>query len=572
MGYCARLNRRLDTLYHGQVRASEEDGCLVLSGELTDWDEIVRLGLSAVRPRRYAGLINDIRLSNAAPAPMRAPSQTDRSLEGLCPDVLVIGGGVVGCAIARELTRYDLNVLLAEKEHDVAMHASSHNDGMVHPGVDLLPGQVKRRYNRRGNQMYDAVTRELDVPFRRTGQYLCMQTPRLARIAFLAQFYFLLTGVPVRFLTKRALLRREPALSNRIRGALFFPTAGAVCPYGLTIAYAENAASNGARFSFDTAVLGMQVENGGIVSVSTNRGTLHPRVVVNAAGVFSDVVAEMAQDRFFTIHPRRGTNAILDHKAAIQVRAIASSFGTSATKKKHSKGGGCVHTVDDNLLVGPDAVETYEREDAATRAQSIEDTFKKQRYTDPALHARDIIAYFTGIRAATYEEDFVIQKGRRTRNLVHAAGIQSPGLTAAPAIAVDVAQMAVELIEQAGRPVRKNAAFSPIRHAIVRPRELDDDAREALIRKNPDYGEIVCRCEQVSRGEILDALRRSIPCDTVDGVKRRVRPGMGRCQGGFCGPLVLSIIAAEKCVEPTEVAKSGAGGELLLSETKPKNL
>lgn len=571
MGYCTRLNKRLDAQYHGQVRAYEEDGCLILRGTLSDWDEIVRIGLFAVRPHRYAGLINDIRLANTMPAPMRIPSLSDRSLEGQHPDVLVIGGGIVGCAIARELTRNALDVLLLEKEHDVAMKASSHNDGMVHPGIDLFPGQVKRRYNRRGNRMYDAITRELDVPFRRTGQYLCMQTPRLTRVAFFAQIYFLLTGVPVRFLAKHALQLCEPSLSNHICGALFFPTAGTVCPYGLTIAYAENAASNGARFCFDTAVLSMQVDNNRIVSASTNRGTLYPRVVVNAAGVFSDTVAEMAQDRFFTIHPRRGTNAILDHNAASQVRTIASSFGTSSTRKKHSKGGGCVHTVEDNLLIGPDAVETCEREDAQTRSQSIEDTFKKQRYTDPALQQRDIIAYFTGIRAATYEEDFVIQKGRRTKNLVHAAGIQSPGLTAAPAIAVDVAKMVTELIEETGQTVQKNAAFSPIRHGIVRPRELSDSARDALIAQNPDYGEIICRCEQVSRGEILDALRRSIPCDTPDGVKRRVRPGMGRCQGGFCGPLVLSIIAAEKGVAPTQIGKCGPGSAMLLSETKSKN-
>ena len=562
-----RLNKHLHARFGDAVRAYEEDGCVVLRGALPAWEDVVAAGRMAVDRRRYAGVVNDIHFTGAPIPPMRMPSVSDMSLEGQRPDVLIIGGGIVGCAIARELTRHQLDVLLVEKEHDVAMQASSRNDGMVHPGVDLLPGQVKRRYNAMGNRMYDRVTGELEVPFTRCGQYLCVHRPLFVAAAFAAQLYYLLLGVPARFLTRRALKKREPALSPGIRAALFFPTAGTVCPYGLTIAYAENAAENGARFSFDTAVTAMSVENGRIQSVTTNRGTVYPAVVVNAAGVFSDEVAEMARDRFFSIHPRRGTNSILDHKAAPQVRTIASSLGTASTKKQHTKGGGLVHTIDNNLLVGPDACETFERENYATYASGVRNTFDRQRHTSPGLSERDIITYFTGVRAATYEEDFVIGKGRRTHNLVHAAGIQSPGLTAAPAIGVAVADMAVSLLQET-RAVAPNASFDPHRAAIVRPADLSGVARDALIRREPDYGEIVCRCEQVSRGEIIAALHRAIPCDTVDGVTRRVRPGMGRCQGGFCGPLVLDIIARETCAAPERVQKSGPGSELLLGRTK----
>lgn len=567
MSYLKNINKKLGDRFGGRVSAREVDGCLVLEGALSSWDDVVEAGMMSVNKRRYAGLVNDIRMEGTKIPGMRIPPLTDRALEGRTPDVLIVGGGVVGCAIARECARYRADVLLCEKEHDVALQASGRNDGMVHPGVDLLPGQVKRRYNMRGNRMYDRICKELDVPFRRSGQYLCFLKPSLILAGFFAQFYFMLIGPYGRFYGAKAFHRREPHMNPEIKGALFFPAAGVVSPYGLTIAYAENAADNGVQISLDTAVLGMRVENGAIVSAATNRGTIYPKVVVNAAGVFSDDVAKMACDRFFTIHPRRGTNTILDHKSAVRLGTIVSSFGTSSTKKKHTKGGGLVRTIDDNILVGPDAVETFEKENYSTSAQSVHDVFEKQSRTDPALRFREAITYFTGVRAATYEEDFIIRKGRRTKNIVHAAGIQSPGLTAAPAIAADVSKMAMELLGKV-RKVEKNPDFNPIRKGIVHASGLCEADRDALIQQNPDYGEIVCRCEEVSRGEVLDALHRSVPCDTVDGVKRRVRPGMGRCQGGFCGPLVLRIIAEDKGLSPEQVEKSGLGSELLLCGIK----
>ncbi len=415
------------------------------------------------------------------------------------------------------------------------MQASSRNDGMVHPGVDLLPGQVKRRYNMRGNRMYGRICQEMDVPFRRSGQYLCFQSKKLAAAAWVAQLYYLIFGPRCRFLGKKAFFRREPNMSPKIRAALFFPAAGVVSPYGLTIAYAENAADNGARISLDTAVLGMQVQNGEITSVSTNRGTVYPKVVVNAAGVFSEEVARMANDRFFSIHPRKGTNTILDHKAAKRMAAIVSSFGTASTKKKHTKGGGLVRTIDDNTLVGPDAVETFLHEDFTTCAQNVADVFEKQRLTDPALSTRDAITYFSGIRAATYEEDFVIRKGRRTQNIIHAAGIQSPGVTAAPAIAVDVSK----------RRRRSLAKHSRVQEKIL----LQSGSERDLSGKRNDGGKsgtpdpagsglwrncLPLRTDSAA-AKFGTRCTEAFPAIRWHGVKRRVRPGMGRCQGGFCG-------------------------------------
>lgn len=567
MSYCKRINQKLSDRFGGRVSAREFDGCLVLEGALERWDDIVAAGLMAANKRRYDGLVNDIVFTGGEIPPMRLPAFSDNALEGETPDVLIIGGGIVGCAAARECARYDMRILLVEKEHDLAMQTSSRNDGMVHPGVDLIPGQVKRRYNMRGNKLYDQVCRELDVPFRRSGQYICFHGWKMALAAFFGQLYFLLIGPRGHFIGRKAFRKREPNMNPAISGALYFPSAGVVAPYALTIAFGENAADNGARIMTDTAVLGMTLENGRIAAVRTNRGTIYPKVVINASGVFSEEIARMAQDRFFSIHPRKGTNTILDHKASVRMNTIVSSFGTASTKKRHTKGGGLVKTIDGNTLVGPDAVETYLKEDYTTEAQNIADVFEKQSATDPALHMRDAITYFSGIRAATYEEDFVIRKGKWTKNIVHAAGIQSPGTTAAPAIAQDVSRMAAELLNET-RPVKPNEAFNPVRKGVIRANELSPEERDELIRENPDYGEIVCRCEQVSRGEVVAALHRSVPCNTLDGVKRRVRPGMGRCQGGFCGPLVLQIIAKELDIPLGQVEKNARGGEVLLGAIK----
>jgi glycerol-3-phosphate dehydrogenase len=566
MLYVSRLNKKLEKTFRGKVRAKLADGCLRLTGELPGWDDIVRAGRMSVNKKKYT-VVNDIKFTGGKISPAKLPPVSDNTLHGKRPDVLVIGGGVVGCAIARELTRYKLDVMLVEKEHDVALHASGRNDGMVHPGLDLRRGQLKKKYNDAGNRMYPRICGELDVPFQYTGQYLCFTDGLLRPAAIASLFYWKLMGISAKYISRRSLAKREPHLSGKIKFALFFPSAGVVCPYGLTIAYAENAAENGAKICLDTAVIDIEIWNKKIVSVMTNRGRIYPKLTINAAGVFTEEIARLAHDRFFSIHPRRGTNMILDKKAAFLVKTIASQFKTAeaktAAKETHSKGGGIVHTVDGNLLVGPDAIETYEKEGFSTDRESIRAVLTKQRQTASGLFERDIITYFTGIRAATYEEDFIVSFGRFTGNIIHAAGIQSPGLTAAPAIAVDISKMAAEFLGAA-----VNEKFNPVRKAIIRAAELPDEERDALIKKEPDYGVIICRCEEISRGEVLAALRRSVPCDTVDGVKRRVRPGMGRCQGSFCGPHVAEIIAAEKDIPITGVRKMSYDSSILLGDNK----
>ena len=559
-----RINRKLQKSFGGAVRAELRDGCIVLTGKLESWDDVVAAGMTAAKPNSDTHVVNDIVCTGVQPEKMHMPELSDRALDGERPDVLIIGGGISGCSIARELSRYKLDILLTEKEADLALGASGRNDGEVHPGVDLSKGSLKHKYIRRANRMYEGLCRELDVPFKRTGQYACFTNKKLLPFVRLYAWWRRYhDGIEdTRIVMGDEIRKNEPKLSPDVAFALSNSSSGSVSPYNLVIAYAENAVNNGARVSLSTAVTGMDIENGEIKAVHTNRGTIYPREVINCAGVYSDIVAQMAQDRFFSIHPRRGTNAILDKKTGETFKTIASVVGAKTPGHTHTKGGGILHTAHDNLLVGPDAVETPERENTATNAESIARVFAKQRITMPTLTEKDIITYFTGVRAPTYEEDFIIEPGRRTKNIYHVAGIQSPGLTTAPAVAQDVAAYIAQLFK-----AEKNESFDPVRKAPPRLAEMDDAERAALIRENPDYGVIVCRCEEISRGEILDALRSPICVPTLDGVKKRVRPGMGRCQGGFCSPLVTKIIAEYLGVPLTEVMK-GSGQSPIVFESK----
>lgn len=563
-----KINKRLTKRFGGTVKAAEKDGCVVLTGHLATWNEVVEACALAAEKYSAVHVVNDIVCDEVKAQEMRVPKLQDTALEGDKPDVLIIGGGISGVTIARELAKWKLDILLVEKEADLALQASGRNDGEVHPGIDLSKGSKKHDYIRKGNEMYETVCKELDVPFRRVGQYVCFNKSYLKPlVAVYCMIRKKRDGISdTELISGAELKRREPNFAQEFKFAISNPSSGCVCPYGLTIAYAENAVQNGARVALNTAVLGMEVENGVIKRVTTNRGTLYPRLVINAAGVFAEDVAAMAGDRFFSIHPRRGTNSILDKKAGAFMHSIAS-IKELTRSKTHSKGGGILHTVHDNLLIGPDAVETYEKENTETYRESIETVFAKQKRTMPRLSERDIITYFTGVRAPTFEEDFIIERGRKTKNLIHCAGIQSPGLTTAPAVALDIEKMAVEFLKSQ-KAVEKNPDYNPVRHGVPVLNEMDDESRAALIKENPDYGVIVCRCEEISKGEILDALRSPICVPTVDGIKKRIRPGMGRCQGGFCSPLVTQIIADFLGVPLSEVKKSSADAVITFGRTK----
>lgn len=563
-----KLQKKLDREFEGNLHVTILDNAIHVSGEATSWKDCIRAcSLCAVKDG-HLHVVNDVTVKGVTIPPMRLPTIKNKELDKLTPDVLIIGGGISGASIARELSKWDLDILLVEKEADLAMQASGRNDGEVHPGVDLRKGSLKQQYVVAGNQTFDKICKELDVPFKRRGQYVGFKQKYLYPIAWLYawQRRHICKVTDSCLVGGKKLNEVEPHLNEDFAFALYNKSAGCVCPYGLTIAYAENAVTNGASVSLNTAVLSMEVEKERIVSVETNKGRIYPTIVINAAGTFAEDIAAMAKDRFFSIHPRRGTNSITDKKAAYLVQSIASIKQISKNKN-HTKGGGILRTVHNNLLVGPNAVETYEKENFETRSEDIKEVFHKQKQTVKDLSERDIITYFTGVRAATFEEDFIIEKGRHTKNIIHCAGIQSPGLTTAPLVALDIERMTVEELQKV-KKVERNKQFNPIRKGIPVLREMSEEERTAMIQENPEYGIIICRCEEISKGEIMDALNSPIPVHTVDGIKKRIRPGMGRCQGGFCMPLVTKIISEYDKIALHEVKKSGEGSYLTLRETK----
>ena len=565
-----KLQKKLDGRFGGKFKVEYLDEALHVTGRSDDWSEIIEAcSLCVQKKGSRIHVVNDIAfLGRGIPSPHR-PRLQDDFLEGRHPDVLVIGGGISGASIARELSKWKLDILLVEKEMDLAMQASGRNDGEVHPGVDLDRGLLKQEYVLRGNRMYEKVCSELGVPFRRCGQYVCFTdkwTKPLVK-AYAWQRKHICGVKDTRIISREELLKAEPNVADSIKFAMYNPSAGCVCPYGLTIAFAENAVMNGAVVSLSTIVEDMEVVDGRICKVVTNRGNVYPKVVINAAGVFSDEIARMADDRFFSIHPRKGTDIIMDRKKGGELMSIATIkelFGSD----KHTKGGGILHTVHDNLLFGPDAVETFLREDYTTARENVDKVFTKQQRTIEDISKGDIITYFSGVRAATFEEDFIIEEGRKTHNLIHCAGIQSPGLTTAPAVALDVEKMTIDMLRRMGMNPEVNKDFNPVRKPIPEVRNLPDEERDALIRQNPDYGVVICRCEEISKGEILDALHSPIPVPTVDAVKRRVRPGMGRCQGGFCMPLVSEIIGREFNLDMKDVMKSTDSSPISFEKTK----
>lgn len=583
-----KLKKKLLTI-DPSIEAFEKDDCIFLTGLVDDYSKVVKACSTAIDKKRYLGVVNKIKVKGFEQKVV-LPSINDNKYEGKECDVLIIGGGITGCALARELSRYNLKIMLVEKGHDVASGQSSRNGGVVHVGLNFSSKSLKLKYCVRGNNMYEKLSEDLHVPFEHKGQVTFART-------YLEMFMLFVTclggkkkGIDkLKMMNRKDLLKYEPSVPEWSVGGLLMGTGGITCPHKMTIALAENAVENGASICLDTAVLAMELKDNKIVKVKTNRGTIIPKVVVNASGVYADDIAEMANDRTFTIHPRTGTDMITDKKVGYMVNTSMGKtpFTLSPSQLKsipnnpisklkamiknmhsHSKGVGLIHSVDGNMLVGPNADEVMDKEDLSTNRKVFDNIIKVQQEVAPNFKASDVIAYFAGVRAPTYEEDFVVRRGIKTKNIFEAAGIQSPGLTAAPAIAEDLRIWIKEYLEEIGEEVKENPSFNPKRKYAPVLSELSLEERNELIKQNPDYGEIVCRCEEISKGEIIDVLRSPLPVYTVDAVKRRCRPGMGRCQGGFCMPLVMNIISKEANIPLEEITKSTMDSKIVFSETK----
>ncbi|MGE5574095.1 MAG: NAD(P)/FAD-dependent oxidoreductase [Bacteroidota bacterium] len=463
-------------------------------------------------------------------------------------DVAVIGAGVIGAAIARELARYDLAVVLLEREMEPAFGTSKANSGVVHAGFHSAPGTLEASLCVEGNVMFDEIAAELSVPFKRNGSLMVAMS--LEEVDVLREYLDRgrRNGVPgLRLLDAGEVHALEPGLSPDVVAALHAPTGGIVCPYQLTFALVENAVANGVRFMAGSPVTSLHVGNGRVTAVETAQATIiEAEWVVNAAGLFADQIAAMAGDESFEIRPRKGEEYLLDKRVGSLVRSTVFPVPTPV-----SKGILVIPTADGNIMVGPTAEDVSDRLDLATTRAGFEAVFAAARRMVPAVSPRDVIASFAGLRAASSERDFIIRPSGVTRGMVHVAGIESPGLTAAPAIAC----MVVGILRDEGLEARARRGFNPIRPAPVRFSQLSRAEQARLVESDPSFGRIVCRCETVTEAEVLDAIRRG--ARTVDGVKLRTRAGMGRCQGGFCMPRVMRILSRELGVPLEAITKRG---------------
>ncbi|MDR1629620.1 MAG: NAD(P)/FAD-dependent oxidoreductase [Oscillospiraceae bacterium] len=474
-------------------------------------------------------------------------------------DVAVIGAGVVGALVARELTKLNIRVALLEKRNDVAMGATKANSAIVHGGFDAKPGTLKAKLNVEGTALMPLVCNELNVPFGNNGSLVLgfdeedMETLRslLARAAE--------NNVPgVRIIDREELLEMEPNIAKEAVGALVSATAGIVCPYELTIAAVENAVENGLSFIRNCEVQGIDFADSEFV-LHTTLGDIRSQFVVNAAGAYAGDIARMIGDESVRIQPRLGEYYLLDRAVGLTV-----THTVFQCPGKMGKGILVSPTVDGNLLIGPTALDMEEFDNVATTAEGLEKVKILATKSVPSVSAKNAITSFAGLRAHPLNDDFIIDYSPVNRRFIHAAGIESPGLSASPAIAKYVRSL---LLGIAGDLQSRND-FDPVRRKPVRFRALNDKQREELIAQNRAYGRIVCRCEMITEGEIVDAIHAPAGARDVDGVKRRTRAGMGRCQGGFCGSKVVEILARELNVPLNEITKFGGGSDILYDKTK----
>jgi len=472
-------------------------------------------------------------------------------------DVAVIGGGVTGCAIARWLSRYHVRIALLEKEAEVCFGTSKANSGIVHAGFHSTPGTLKARFCFKGNRMYDQLTRELDVEFERNGVLMVAITDEEKTI--LRKYYQqgLVNGVEdLALLDRNRLLEMEPNLSPEVKLGLYAPGGGVVYPMELTMALAENAACNGVHILTGASVTAIEdthnEEGAARWCIKTARGKLAAAYIINAAGLYADQIAGMIGDHSFRICPRKGEEYLLDKRLRGLVHSTVFPVPTPV-----SKGILVIPTIHGNIMLGPTAEEIEERDDCSTTRQGYEQVMAGVRKLVPSISPGDIITAFSGIRAAADQDDFIIGPSVQADSFINVAGIQSPGLTAAPAIAEKV----VDILRDVGLRLCERDDFQPRRNPVIRFRELNDEDRSKLIAEDPAYGHVVCRCETVTEAEIIDAIRRG--ARTLDGIKLRTRAGMGRCQGGFCTPKIINILARELNIDPLQVTKRGAESELL---------
>ena len=557
----------------GGISVKVEDRVVYLGGKVQSFEDFIAIGSSIGKIKGVRGVVNNI----SYPGKKERKKKEGRKKKIGKADVVIVGGGVVGCFIARELSRYDLNIVLVEKGEDVAVGTTKANNAMVHTGIGEKMGTLKQKLCVEGHWMYEKVAEELKVPYKKCGMWIITTEHTLEHYripSFIANFvskhvipYIVLRrgkklGIPMEIVGRKELLEKEPYVTKKALAAVYSPTYGVTCPYYLTIALAENAIENGVEVMLNTEVVDIEVEGGRVKSVVTTKGTIDADFVINAAGLFADEIAEMAGAREYTIHPKKGSTLLFDREYGHYANHSMSML--KFPRMEHYKGGGIMLTVDGNIQWGPTIAEVGDKEDRAVTSEEIEQIFQYFSPLMPSFPKKAVIAYFAGLRAATFTEDFFIEPSKKVKGFVHVAGIQSPGLAASPAIA----KMVLGILRDEGLEMREKENFNPFRKKPLVFRELSKEEKEKAIAKNPLYGKVVCRCEQVTEGEVVDAIHSPIPALSVDAVKRRTRAGMGRCQGSFCLPRIAKIIAREANIPVEEVVKNSENSKLFVGKAK----
>ena len=471
-------------------------------------------------------------------------------------DTLIIGAGIVGCSVARFLSKYKGDFIVLERDEDVCCGTSKANSGIVHAGFDAKHGSLMAKYNVEGSRMYPALAKELDFKFRRNGSLvLCLDKDDIPKLQALYENGKSNGIEELRIIERDELLELEPHVSDEAVCALYAPTGGIVCPFDATFAMAENAAHNNVEFKFDTEVTDI-VREGELWKVSAGEEVFYARTVVNAAGCYSDVFHNMVSDKKIHITPRRGEYFLLDRTAEGYVEHTVFRL-----PGKMGKGVLVTPTVHGNTLVGPTAEDIEDKDDVSTTAEGLDKIRSQSKLSIKDLPLNKTITSFSGLRSHEDGHEFIV--GETVDGFFDCAGIESPGLSAAPAIGLDVAGMIAKKLN-----LQEKQDFDPYRNGITDPLKLSEEALNELIKVRPDYGKIVCRCESITEGQIRDAVRRVPGAGSLDGVKRRIRAGMGRCQGGFCSPAVMEILADELHCDISEVTKKGKGSKIIVGDNK----
>lgn len=473
-------------------------------------------------------------------------------------DVIIIGAGVVGCAIAYELSRYQADILVLEKEEDVCSGTSKANSGIAHGGYDAVPGSAKAAYNILGLQLMEEKSKKLDFAYDKIGSLvLCQDKEQLPELEALYQQGLQNGASGMQILSREEVLAMEPNVADTVEGALYCAEAGIINPFTMTIAYAEQANVNGVTFQFDQTVQAIEREDDHWKVVTSDQ-TYTAKIIVNAAGVHSDELNNQVNRQQYKIRPRKGEYLLLDNETKGLVSHVLFTLPTAA-----GKGVLVTPTTDGNILLGPTSEFIGNKDEVETSTVGLAAVRTLSAKMVPSIPFNKVITSFTGLRAHEEEGDFVIGESEDREGFYNCIGIESPGLTAAPAIGVEIAGQI-----QAKMAFPANPNFIEERQGIRHTAFMTREEHQAMIEENADYGRIICRCEQVTEGEILDAIHRPIGAKSLDGLKRRTRATAGRCQGGFCTPYLIEILARELGVDPLSITKKNKKSPLLSGQTR----